>query len=61
MALLILIHDGEWLTPHPDCFTPRKESKYPLNRMLGGPQRQSAHFTEEKNFLPLQRFEPQIV
>jgi hypothetical protein len=39
----------------------RKESQYPLNRMLGGPQRQSAHFTEEKNFLTLQRIEPQNV
>ena len=61
IALLIFIHDGEWLISHPDCFTPRKESQNPLNTMLGGPQRQSAHFTEEKNFLPLQGFEPQTV
>jgi hypothetical protein len=53
IALLVLIHGGEWLISYPDCFTPGKESQYPLNRMLGGPQRQSAHFIEEKNFLPL--------
>jgi len=26
---------------HPSCFTPRKETQYPLYRRLGGPQGQS--------------------
>ena len=27
-----------WSTPRPDCFTPWKETQYPLYRRLGGPQ-----------------------
>jgi hypothetical protein len=31
---------GGWggLTPRPGCFGPRKETRFPLNRRLGGPQ-----------------------
>ena len=30
-----------WLTPRPGRFTPRKETRYPLYRRLGGPQGRS--------------------
>ena len=34
---LVLDLDG-WLMPHSCCFTPRKETRYPLHRKLSGPQ-----------------------
>jgi hypothetical protein len=37
----------------PGHFTPEEESRYPLNRRLGGPQSRSGRFGEEKKFLPL--------
>jgi hypothetical protein len=37
------------------------ESRYPFYRRLGGPQIRSGHFRDEKNLLPLQRFEPRTV
>jgi hypothetical protein len=52
--------DGcEWSTSRPGRFTPLIELRYPLNRRLGGPQRRSWRFGEEKN--PLPGFEPNIV
>lgn len=45
----------------PDGFTPKKEPRYPLNRMMGGPQSRSRGFEEEKNLLPLPAFETQTV
>jgi hypothetical protein len=32
---------GGWLTPRTGRFTPRKETRYPLYRRLGGPQGRS--------------------
>jgi hypothetical protein len=31
---------GGWSMPHPGCFTPRKETRYPSYSRLGGPQGQ---------------------
>jgi len=33
---------GGWSTAFPSHFTPGKETQYPLDRRLGGPQSQSA-------------------
>jgi hypothetical protein len=30
------LEGGGWPAPHPDCFTPEKESRYPLYRRLSG-------------------------
>jgi len=38
-----------------------KNSQYPLNRKLDGPQSRSGQFREEKNFLLLETFEPRII
>ena len=39
--------DGSgWLTPRPDRFTARKETRYPLYRRLGGPQGRSGWVRE---------------
>jgi hypothetical protein len=46
------IDEGEWSTSCSSCFTPGTELWYPLNRRLGGPQSQSEHSGEDKNFLP---------
>ena len=46
--------DGcEWSTLRPDRFTLGKETRYPLNRWLGGPQSRSGPFGEEQKLLPL--------
>jgi hypothetical protein len=36
----------------PDALLPGKESHYPLDRRLGGPQNRSGHGVEEKNSQP---------
>jgi hypothetical protein len=41
----------EWSNSHPGYFTPRKETQYPLNRWLGGPQSQCGHPGEENGLL----------
>jgi len=38
------LDECEWLASRPDCFTPRKSHRFPLNRRLGGPRSQSGHF-----------------
>jgi len=59
---LILELDGnEWLISRSGRFTLRKESRYPLNRRLGGPQSHSGRFGEEKYLLPLPGFDSRIV
>ena len=42
LSLTLVLDGGGWLMPHPDRFTPGKETQYPLYRRLGGPQGQSA-------------------
>jgi hypothetical protein len=51
---------GEWSNSRFGRFTPDKEPWYPLNRILGGPQSQSAGFEEGKNLFFLPGFEPRI-
>jgi hypothetical protein len=59
-GLLILNLSARWRWVVTSCsgrVTPRK-LLYPLNARLGGPQSWSGCFVEEKNVLPLPRFEP---
>jgi hypothetical protein len=61
MALLSLtsaLDGGGWLTPRPGCFTPGKETRYPLYRRLGGPQGRSRGVWK---ISPLPGFDPRIV
>jgi hypothetical protein len=37
-----------------------KTPRYPINMRLGGPQRRSGHFGEEKNLLSLPRLELRV-
>ena len=41
LSLTSALDGGEWLTPHLGRFTPGKGTRYPLHRMLGGPQGRS--------------------
>ena len=38
LSLTSALGGGGWLTPLPSRFTPRKKTRYPLYRKLGGPQ-----------------------
>jgi hypothetical protein len=38
LSLTSALHGGGWLTPRPGRFTPRKETRYPLCRSMGGPK-----------------------
>jgi hypothetical protein len=51
-CLTLAVYGDEWWTSHPSCFNSKKESLYPLNRRLCGPQSQSGHFGEEKSLAP---------
>ena len=46
--------DG-WSTPRPNCFTPVKETRYPLCRRLGGLQ---AHSGRVQKISPPPGFDP---
>jgi hypothetical protein len=41
LSLTLALDGGGRSMPHPGCFTPRKETRYPLYRRLGGLQGQS--------------------
>jgi hypothetical protein len=41
LSLTSAVDGGEWSTPHPGHFTPRKETQCPLYRREGGPQDRS--------------------
>ena len=41
LSLTSVLDGGEWLTPRPGRFTPRKESRYPIYRKLSGPKGRS--------------------
>ena len=41
LSLTSALDRGGWSTPRPGHFTPRKQTRYPLYRRLGGPQGQS--------------------
>ena len=65
IAPLILSHDTRWrcvviFTPQPLCLQGGGNSWYPLHRRLGQHQRQSGHFGEVRNLLPLPGIEPCI-
>jgi hypothetical protein len=47
-----------WLAPHPGRFTPRKETRYPLYRRLGGPQGWSGRL---RKILPPLGFDPRTI
>jgi len=51
LILTSIADAGEWSTSHPNHFTPGKNTKYALNRELGGPQSCSAYFGLEENLL----------
>jgi hypothetical protein len=38
LSLTLALDGGGWSAPRPGCFVPRKETRYPLHRRLGGPQ-----------------------
>ena len=42
LSLTLVLDLGGWLMPHSCCFTPRRETCYPLHRKLSGPQSWSA-------------------
>jgi hypothetical protein len=65
IAELILHLGSRWIwvvsfTFRP-LYTQGNSPWYPLDRMLGGPQSQSGHGCEEKNFQPLPGLEPPII
>jgi len=65
IAPLILNHDTKWrcvviFMPQPLCLQGGENSWYLLYRRLGGPQRQSGHFGEKRNLLPLPGIKPCI-
>jgi hypothetical protein len=55
---LALEGGGGWLASRPGCFTPWKETRYPLYRRLGGPQGRSGRVPK---ILPPPRFDPGTV
>jgi hypothetical protein len=57
LSFLTLALDRCQLTSSPVHIFPEKEQRYPLNRRVGGPQRQSGRLGEEENNLPLRGFE----
>jgi hypothetical protein len=61
-SLTSALDGGEWSASLPGRFTPQGKSLwYPFDRRLGGPQSQSGHGSEEKNFQPLPGLEPLII
>jgi len=58
LSLILALEQGGCSTLHPSCFTPRKETQYPLYRRLGGPQGRSRWV---QKILPPPRFDPQTV
>ena len=55
-----VVDANEWVTSRPFPFTLGKETRFRLNRGLGGPQSQSGVLVRE-NRLPMPEFEPRIV
>jgi hypothetical protein len=54
LILSLSIDGGEWSVSRPGRFTTGNEPLYPWDKRLGGPQRQSGCFEEEKNcFAPV--------
>jgi hypothetical protein len=57
---IIPIFLNQWSSSRHGSFNPGKQTQYPFNRGLAGPQNGSGNFAEENNILPLSRIEPQI-
>jgi hypothetical protein len=57
-SLTSALDGGEWSVSRPGRFTPGKELPVPIDRTLGGLQRQSGHGGEEKNSQPQPGIEP---
>jgi hypothetical protein len=60
-ALNWKLHGGEWSALRPGRFIPKKESRHPLNKGLGGHQSLYGRFGKDKNLFSLTGFEPRIV
>jgi hypothetical protein len=58
LSLTSALDVGGWLTSRPGRFTPRKETGYPLNRRLGGPQDRCRQM---RNISPPPEFDPRTV
>jgi hypothetical protein len=52
MFLTLALDGGEWSASCPCFFIPGKESWYPTDRRLGGPQRWFGHDGKEEKSLP---------
>ena len=55
LSLTSALDGGGWSMPRPSHFTPRKETRYPLHRRLGGPQGRSGLV---RKISPPPRFDP---
>jgi hypothetical protein len=58
LSLTSALDEGGWSTPRPSCFTPRKKTRYPLYRRLGGPQGRSGRL---RKISPPPGFDPRTV
>jgi hypothetical protein len=58
LSLTSALDGSRWSTPHPDRFTPGKETRYPLYRRLGGPQGRSGWV---RKISPHPGFDPRTV
>jgi hypothetical protein len=58
LSLTLALDEGGWSTPRPGRFTPRKETRYPLYRRLGGPQAGSGRV---RKISPPPEFDPRTV
>ena len=52
LCLRSALDGAEGSTPRPGRFTAGKEHRYPMNKILGGPQRLYGRFGEKKNVSP---------
>ena len=43
LSLTSALDGGGWLKPRPSCFTPGKETRYPLYRRMAGPEKCRPH------------------
>jgi hypothetical protein len=53
-----VLDGGEWSASRPSCFTPGKDTPYPLDRKLGGPQSWYGHCGLKKISSPFQESNP---
>jgi hypothetical protein len=58
LSLTLAQDGGGWSTMRPGCFTPGKETQYPMYRRMGGPQGQAG---QVQKILPPLGFDPQTV